>query len=59
MMPAIKKTFNLLGVDIVEIYEEKWLEESKAGLLQQIDDEKTAKIIMSRMKKQMKKIDNA
>ena len=68
MMPAIKKAFNLLGDDIVELstgndalkneigsYDEKWLEESKARLLQQIDDEKKANLIMSRMKKQMNK----
>ena len=67
-MPAIKKAFNLLGDDIVELstkndalknkigsYDGKWLEESKARLLQQIDDEKRANLIMSRMKKQMKK----
>ena len=53
MMPDIKKAFDLLGDDIVDLstendalkhkivpYEEKWLEESKARLLQQIDDEK-------------------
>ena len=58
MMPAIKKAFNLLGDDIVELptendalknkigsYDEKWLDESKARLLQQIDDEKRANII--------------
>ena len=68
MMPAIKKAFNLLGDDIVELstendalkskigsYDEKWLEESKAKLLKQIDDEKRANLIMSRMKKQMEK----
>ena len=68
MMPAIKKAFNLLGDDIVELstkndalknkigsYDENWLEESKARLLQQIDDEKRANLIMSRMKKQMNK----
>ena len=68
MMPAIKKAFNLLGDDIVELstendalknkigsYDEKRLEESKARLLQQIDDEKRANLIMSRMKKQMQK----
>ena len=32
-------------------YDEKWLEESKAILLKQIDDEKRAILIMSRMKK--------
>ena len=69
MMPDIKKDFNLLGDDIVELstekdalknkigsYDEKWLEESEARLLQQIDDEKRANVIMSRMKKQMNKI---
>ena len=68
MMPAIKKAFNLLGDDIVELstendalknkigsYDEKWLEESKLKLLKEIDDEKRANIIMSRMKKQMNK----
>ena len=68
LMPAIKKAFNLLGDDIVELstendalknklgsYDEKWLEESKAKLLKQIDDEKRANLIMSRMKKQMEK----
>ena len=67
-MSAIKKAFNLLGDDIVELstendalknkkgfYSEKWLEESKARLLQQIDDEKRANLTMSRMKKQMNK----
>ena len=68
MMPAIKKAFNLLGDDIVELstendalknkigsYDEKWLKESKAKLLRQIDDEQRANLIMSRMKKQMNK----
>ena len=68
MMPAIKKAFNLLGDDIIELstendalknkigsYDERWLEESKAKLLKEIDDEKRANIIMSRMKKQMNK----
>ena len=67
-MPAIKKAFNLMGDDIVELsnesdalknkigaYDEKWLEESKAKLLKQIDDEKRANLIKSRMKKQMEK----
>ena len=53
-----------MGDDIVELstendasknkigsYVEKWLEESKAKLLKQIDDEKRANLIMSRMKK--------
>ena len=68
MMPAIKKTFDLLGDDIVNLstendalkskigdYDEKWLEESKNKRLKQIDDEKRANLIMSRMKKQMEK----
>ena len=68
MMPAIKKAFNLLGNDIVELsvendslknqigeYNEQWLEESKAKLLKDIDDEKRANLIMLRMKKQMNK----
>ena len=68
MLPAIKKAFDLLGDDIVDLstkndalknqigdYDEKWLEESKNKLLKQIDDEKRANLIMSRMKKQMNK----
>ena len=68
MMPGIKKAFILLGDDIVELstendalkikiggYHEKWLEESKNKMLKQIDDEKRANLIMSRMKKQMEK----
>ena len=55
MMPAIKEAFDTKGDDIVELsaeneslknkkgsYYEKWLEESKAKLLKQIDDEKKA-----------------
>ena len=68
MMPAIKKAFNLLGDDIVDLstendalknkigdYDEKWLQESKAKLLKDIDDKKRADLIMSRMKKQKNK----
>ena len=68
MMPTIKKAFNLLGDDIVDLstendalknkigsYDERWLEESKLKLLKEIDDEKRANLIMSRMKKQMNK----
>ena len=68
MMPAIKEALNLLGDDIVELsveneslksqigdYDEKWLQESKAKLLKDIDDEKRANLIMTRMKKQMNK----
>ena len=68
MMPAIKKAFNLLGDDIVQLstendalksqigdYDEKWLQESKGKLLKQIDDKKRADLIMFRMKKQINK----
>ena len=68
MVPAIKTAFKLLGGDIVELsieneslknqigdYDEKWLQESKAKLLKDIDDEKRANLIMSRLKKQMNK----
>ena len=68
MMPALKKLFDLMGDDIVELstenetlkkqlsdYDVKWFEESKAKLLIQIDGEKRAKIVMPRMKKQMNK----
>ena len=68
MMLAIKKAFNLLDDDIVELstendalknrigsYNEKWLEKSKTKLLKQIDDEKRANLIMLKLKKQMEK----
>ena len=68
MMPAIKEAFSLMGNDIVDLstendalkekigdYDEKWLQESKEKLLKDIDDEKRANLIMSRMKKQMNK----
>ena len=68
MMPAIKKAFNILGDDIIELstendvlknqigeYDQKWLDESKARLLKDINDKKRANLIMSRMKKQMNK----
>ena len=68
MMTAIKKAFNLLGDDIVDLstendalkskigsYDEKWLQESKNKMLKQIDDEKRANLLMSRMKKQIEK----
>ena len=68
MMPAIKKAFDLMGDDIVELstenqtlknqkrdYDEKWLEEPKAKLSKQIDDEKRANLFLSRLQKQMKK----
>ena len=68
MMPAIKEASTLMGNDIVDLstendalkdkigdYDEKWLQESKEKLLKDIDDEKRANLIMSRMKKQMNK----
>ena len=68
-IPDFKKAFDLLAVNIVDLstendafknkigsYDGKWLEESKAKLLKQIDDEKRANLIMSRMKKQMENI---
>ena len=68
MMPAIKKAFNLLGDDRLELstendalknkigdYEEKWLGESKNKMIKEVDDQKRANLIMSRMKKQMDK----
>ena len=68
MMPAMKKAFNVLGDDIIELstendvlmnqigeYDEKWLQESKAKLLKDIDDKRRADLIMSRMKTQMEK----
>ena len=68
MMPAIKEAFTIMGNDTVELstendtlknqmgnYDEKWLKESKAKLLKDIDDEKRANLIMFRMKKQMNK----
>ena len=66
MMTGIKKTFKVLSNDIVElttetdalkknrVYYEKWLEESKARLLQQIDDEKRANLVMSEWKNRWK-----
>ena len=68
MLPAIKKAFNLLGDGIVDLstendalknkigdYDQKWLEESKANFLKDMNDEKRANLVMSRMKKQMNK----
>ena len=68
MMPYIKKVFDSMVVDVVDLstendtlknkivsYDEKCLEDSKAKLLKRIDDEKRAKVIMPRMGKQMKK----
>ena len=68
MMPAIKEDFTSMGNDIVDLstkndalkekigdYHEKWLQESKEKLLKDIDHEKRASLIMTRMKKQMNK----
>ena len=57
-MPAFKKTFDLMGDDIVELsteneslknkigsYDKKLLDESEAKLLKQIDNEKRAILI--------------
>ena len=68
MMLAIRKAFDLMGDDIIKLsteneaytiklcsYDEKWLEECKAKLLKQIDDEKRAILIMSGMEQLMKK----
>ena len=67
-MPAIKKAFNLMGDNIVELhtknealknqigdYDEKWLAEIKTKHLKQINDEKRANSIMSRLKKKQVK----
>ena len=67
MMPAIKKVFDLIGDYKVELpaendalknkigsYDEKWVGESKSKVLKQIDDEKKASLIKSRMQKQQK-----
>ena len=63
MMPAIGKAFIFLGDNIVDLstendalqkigsHDEKRLEECKFKLVKQIDDEKKANLIMSRMKK--------
>ena len=40
----------------VSSYDEKWFEEPKAKLSKQLDDEKRANLIMSRMQKQMKEL---
>ena len=68
MMPAIKKAFNLMGDDMVELstkndalknkigsHDQQWVEESKTKLLKQIEDDKRAILIMSGMKKQLEK----
>ena len=67
MMPAIEKAFILMGDDIMELstgnetlkkqigdYDQEWLEESKAKLLKQIDNDKKANFINSKMKNRWK-----
>ena len=68
MITAIEKSFDIMGDDIGEFskeneslknkigyYDEKWLEDFKAKLLKQVDDEKGAKLFLSRMQEQMEK----
>ena len=68
VMPAIRKALSLMSDHIVELstenetlnnklgsYDENWLEESTAKLLNQLDDEKRVNLIISRTQKQMKK----
>ena len=72
MMPAVKLAFILMVDDIVELhreneslknkfgsYDDKWLEESKTRLLQQIDDEERANLNMSRKKKNRKTLNES
>ena len=67
-MSAIKKHFDPMGDNRVDLstenaafknnigsYDQRWLEESRAKLLKQIDNEKRANLILSRMKKQKEK----
>ena len=63
LTPAIKKALDLMGDDIVEVsskneylkkigsYDVKWLDESKAKIFRQFDDEKRSKLILSGMEK--------
>ena len=68
IMHAIKWGISLLGIDIIGIptgndalknkkgsYDQQWLEETKAKLLKQINDDKRVNLIMSRVKKQMER----
>ena len=67
VMPAIEKTFDILGNDILEFftgkkslknqidsYNDKLLEESEAMLLEQFDDEKRANWVISTLEKKGK-----
>ena len=66
MMPAIKKAFDLMGDDKVDLStendalknkigfcDEKWFQESTEKLLKQIDDKNRAHLTMFKMKKQL------
>ena len=68
MMPATKTVFDVMGDVILELSSKneslknkinscdtKWLEESKAKLLNQFDDDKRANIIISRRPEQIMK----
>ena len=63
-MRAIKKAFNLMGDDIIELstendalkkkigsYGEKWVKESKNKMLKQTDNEERVNLIMSMTEK--------
>ena len=67
MTPGIKWAFDLIDDCVVELptenrslknkigsYDEKWLEESQAEPLKEVDDEKRENLNMSRMENQMK-----
>ena len=68
MMAAIKKAFNLMGHDIVDLstendalkngigsYDQQGSKNSKTKLPKQFDDERRTNLFKSRMKKQMNK----
>ena len=68
MLPAFKNAFDLMVDDLVDLssekeslkyeigsYNGKWLEESKARLLKQIDAKEQANLFMSTMPQQIKK----
>ena len=66
-MLVFEKDFDLMGNDIVDLsteneplknkigsYDKKWIEESKAKLLKQVDDEKKTNLFRPRMERPMK-----
>ena len=68
MMPGIKKAFDFIVGDILDLstekeplqyklnfYDENWLHQPKANLLKQIHDDKRANLITSRIQKQTEK----